>query len=96
MKKLSKLDKCFQEIEIKNLDVINDFINTFTPFWKEDIINFKDEINVLEIDELLIDSYTSIYEDIDYILFFKNGNYISYYIPEDKLIAWLEKHDLVE
>ena len=96
MEKLSKSYIGFQEIEINDINIIKDFMDTFIDFWKEDIINFKDEVKVEDIEKICVFAYISLDEDLNYVFMFKNGTKKTYYVLENEFIAWLEKHDLVE
>ena len=99
MEKLTKLDEDYQIIEITAKDIIEAFLKTFMPFWKEDILNFEninDQIKIENIKKLEIWSFIGLKEEINYNFTFNDNTTKSYYVPIAEFMIWLEKHDLVE
>ena len=99
MNKLNKNYDDYQEIEVIDKKLIEDFLNTHFKLWEQDILkfeNFKEYLTKDNINKIYFYSYISLSEDLEYQIVFNDETTKNFYLDKETIYNWLVKHNLID
>lgn len=99
MNKLNNNYQDYQEIEIIDKTLIDDFINKHFKLWEQDILkfdNFKESLTKDNINKIYFYSYISLDEDLEYQMIFNDETTKNFYLEKETIYNWLDKHNLID
>lgn len=99
MDKLNNNYQDYQEIEIIDKNLIEEFINDHLNFWKQDVLkfeNFKQLLTKENINKIYFYSYISLDEDLEYQIVLNDQTTKKFYLEKEQIYKWLNKHNLID
>lgn len=99
MNKLNNNYQGYQEIEIIDKTLIEDFLNTHIKLWEQDILkfdNFKESLTKDNINKIYFYSYISLTEDLEYQIVYNDETTKNFYLDKELIYNWLDKHNLID